>query len=74
MVQRSYWSWIPADTIECGYFWVASQQWPVFPTFDGENLYHILNFTYCYKLSNKDICMLFNTPKQLKLMEIEVHI
>ena len=26
---------------------------------------------HCYKLSNKDICMLFNIPKQLKLMEIE---
>ena len=29
---------------------------------------------YRYKLSNKDICMLFNIPKQLKLMEIEGHI
>ena len=28
---------------------------------------------YCYKLSNKDTCMLFNIPKQLKLMEIEGH-
>ena len=25
----------------------------------------------CYKLLNKDICMLFNITKQLKLMEIE---
>ena len=25
---------------------------------------------YCYKLSNKDICMIFNITKQLKLMEI----
>ena len=29
---------------------------------------------YCYKLSNKNICMLFNIPKQLKLMGIEGHI
>ena len=29
---------------------------------------------YCYKLSNMDIRMLFNIPKQLKLMEIEEHI
>ena len=29
---------------------------------------------YCYKLSNKDICMLFNILKQLKLLEIEGHI
>ena len=29
---------------------------------------------YYYKLSNKDICMLFNIPKQLKQMEIDGHI
>ena len=38
-------------------------------------IYHILNLLkYCYKLSNKHICMLFNILKQLKLVEIEGHI
>ena len=46
-----------------------------FYTFDREKFdIPYFEFKYCYKLSNKDICMLFNIHKQLKLMEIEVHI
>ena len=55
-------------------FWcpVSTDQ---FYTFDGEKFdIPYFEVKYCHKLSNKDICMLFNIPKQLKLMDFEGHI
>ena len=72
MVERSYRSGIPVDTIGCGYFWWPSMNDQFF-TILKVKFFEIPYFEvkYCYKLLNKDICMLFNIPKQLKLVEIE---